>query len=242
VVGNRPPVCKDGPMFVTGRAALAATAVLVLAAGCSSKGDDPSPAPTGNIDATTMRGALLQASEIGPTWAAPEDPDDPDKLVSICGGISTLPPVPPGGTVVVADFADEGDSGAQTLEQSALVYPDKTTAAAAQTGLRAIADGCPASVSVPTTVTSDKDEPAYTESVQIQPLSQGNWSGFVVLRHKVYEPKHPGTGDTAVAILTDRNVTLVDAYAIYRLNTASANPNFSSDWGKLVGTVIQRVG
>ena len=62
---------------------------------------------------------------------------------------------------------DEGDSGAQTLEQSALVYPDKTAAAAAQTGLRAIADGCPATVSVPKTVTSDKNEPAYTETVKI---------------------------------------------------------------------------
>ncbi len=229
-------------MFVTGKAVFAATAVLVLAAGCSSKGDDPSPGPTGNIDATTMRGALMQAGEIGPTWAEPADPDDPNKLVSICGGTSAIPAVPPGGTVVAADFADEGDTGAQTLEQSALVYPDKTAATAAQTGLRAIADGCPASVSVPATVTSDKNEPAYTETVQIQPLSQGNWSGFVVIRHKQYEPKHPGNGDTAVAILSDRNVTLVDAYAIYRLNNASANPNFATDWSKLVGTVIQRVG
>jgi hypothetical protein len=229
-------------MFVTGRVVLASAAVLALAAGCSSKGDDPSPGPTGNIDATTMRGALMQAAEIGPTWTAPEDPDDPAKLVSICGGTSPLPAVPPGGTVVAADFTDEGDTGAQTLEQSALVYPDKTAATAAQTGLRAIADGCPASVSVPATVTSDRNEPAYTETVKIQPLSQGGWSGFVVIRHKEYEPKHPGNGDIAVAILSDRNVTLVDAYAIYRLNNASANPNFSSDWPKLVGTVIQRVG
>jgi hypothetical protein len=233
-------------MFVTGRAAPAAAAalaaaVLVLAAGCSSK-DDPSPAPTGTIDATTMRGALMQAAEIGPTWTAPEDPDDPTKLVAICGGAAPIPAVPPGGTVVAADFADEGDSGAQTLEQSALVYPDKTAAAAAQTGLRAIADGCAATVSVSATVTSDKHEPAYTETVRVQPLTQGNWSGFVVLRHKEYEPKHPGTADVAVAILSDRNVTLVDAYGIYRLNTASADPSFSSDWGKLVGTVIQRVG
>jgi hypothetical protein len=230
-------------MFVTRRAAVAAAAVLVLAAaGCSSKDDDPSPGPTGNIDATTMRGALLQASEIGPTWTTPEDPGDPSKLVSICGGTSPVPPVPPGGTVVAGDFADEGDTGAQTLEQSALVYPDKTAAAAAQTGIRAIADSCPATVSVPATVTSDKNEPAYTETVQVQPLKQGNWSGFVVIRHKQYEPKHPGVADIAVAVLSDRNVTLVDTYGIYRLNTASADPNFATDWGKLVGTVIQRVG
>lgn len=231
-------------MFVTGRAALAAAAVLVLAAGCSSKADDPVPEPTGTIDATTMRGALMQANEIGPTWTTPDDSaaNDPNKLVSICGGTSAAPAVPPGGTVVTANFVDEGDTGAQTLEQTALVYPDKTAAMAAQTGLRAIAEGCPATVSVAQSVTSDKSEPAYTETVQVQPLSQGNWSGFVVLRHKQYEPKHPGTADTAVAILSDRNVTLVDAYAIYRLNTASANPNFTSDWGKLVGTVVQRAG
>ena len=40
------------------------------------------------------------------------------------------------------------------------------------------------------------------------------------------------------------NVVLVDQYAIYRLgkSDASANPQFSSDWKKLVGTVVQRVG
>jgi hypothetical protein len=232
-------------MFVTGRAALAAASVLVLAAagvaGCSSK-DDPSPEPTATIDATTMRGALLQASEIGPTWAAPEDPGDSTKLVQICAGTSTPPPVPPGGTVVAADFADEGDTGAQTLEQIALVFPDKTAAAAAQSLLRAAADSCPATVSVPATVTSDRSEPAYHETVQVQPLHQGNWAGFVVLRHKRYEPKHPGIADTAVAVLTDRNVTLVDAYAIYRLGNASTSADFSADWGKLVGSVIQRVG
>ncbi|MEV6849134.1 hypothetical protein [Actinoplanes sp. NPDC051411] len=232
-------------MFVTGRAALAAASVLVLAAaglaGCSSK-DDPAPEPTGVIDATTMRGALLQASEIGPTWTTPEDPVDTTKLVSICGGTSTPAPVPPGGQVVAADFEDAGDTGAQTLEQSALVFPDKTAAAAAQALLKAAADSCAPSVSVPQTVTSDKSEPAYTETVRVQPLNQGNWDGFVVIRHKQYEPKHPGVADTAVAVLTDRNVTLVDAYAIYRLNNASTSANFGSDWSKLVGSVIQRVG
>jgi hypothetical protein len=232
-------------MFVTGRAALAAASVLVLAAaglaGCSSK-DDPAPEPTANIDATTMRGALLQASEIGPTWTPPEDPADTTKLVSLCGGTSTPPPVPPGGQVVAADFEDAGDTGAQTLEQSALVFPDKTAAAAAQALLKAAADSCAPSVSVPQTVTSDKNEPAYTETVQVQPLKQGSWDGFVVVRHKQYEPKHPGVADTAVAILTDRNVTLVDAYAVYRLSNASTSADFSADWGKLVGSVIQRVG
>ena len=231
-------------MFVIGRAALAAAGVLVLAAGaagCSSKGD-PAPEPTATIDATTMRGALLQAAEIGPAWSAPDEPADNSKLVPICAGPRTPPPVPPGGQVVAANFEDTGDNGAQTLEQTALVFGDKTAAAAAQAVLRAAADSCPASVSVPATVTADKSEPAYSETVRVQPLNQGGWAGFVVLRHKQYEPKHPGTADTAVVVLTDRNVTLVDTYAIYRLSNATTSADFTSDWGKLVGSVIQRVG
>jgi len=232
-------------MFVTGRAALVAASVLVLAAGgvagCSSS-KDPAPAPTGLVDETTMRGALLQAAEIGPTWTAPTDSADPNQMDSICGGTSTPPSVPPGGTVVSAPFADEGENGAQTLDQTALVYPSVTAATAAQTALRAVADTCPATVSVPATVNDTKSEPAYDETVQIQPLNQGAWSGFAVIRHKKYEPKHPGAADTAVAILTTRNVVLVEAYAIYRLNSASTSPGFGTDWPKLVGSVLQRVG
>lgn len=232
-------------MFVTGRAAFAVASVLVLAAGgvagCSSS-DNPSPAPTNTVDATTMRGALLQANEIGPTWTSPDASADPNQMDSICGGTSTPPPVPPGATVVAAPFVDEGDSGAQTLDQTALVYPSESAATAAQTALRAAADNCPATVSVPTTVNDTKAEPAYTETVQIEPLKQDPWSGFAVIRHKKYEPKHPGTADTAVAILTTRNVVLVETYAIYRLNNASPSPSFNSDWTRLVGSVVQRVG
>jgi len=231
-------------MFVTGsvaRAAVTAVCALAVAAGCSSD-DDPAPEPTGNIDVTTMRGALLQAAEIGPTWQAPDDSPNPQQLVSICGGTTTAPPVPPGAEVVTAPFVDEGEAGAQTLEQTALVYPDKTTATAGQAALRAVAETCQANLSVPATVTSDKSEPAYTETVALQPLDQGGWSGFVVIRHKKYEAKHPGTADTAVAVLNNRNVVLVDAYAIYRLNNASTSPGFDTDWPKLVGSVVQRVG
>lgn len=229
-------------MLVTGRAVLAAACVLALAAGCSSSDDDPAPAPTATITATTMRGALLQATEIGPTWATPAEPTDPNQLVSICGGTSNPPTVPPGATVVAAPFADEGEAGAQTLYQTALVYPDVTAAQAAQTALRAVADGCPATANVPATVTNDKSEPAYVETAQIQPLTQDAWSGFAVIRHKKYEPKHPGTADTAVTILASRNVVLVDTYAIYRLNNASTSPGFDTDWKKLVGSVLSRVG
>lgn len=225
-------------------ARVTATAVCALAvvSGCSSGGDDPAPEPTGLIAATTMRGALLQAAEIGPTWAAPNQSPDPRLLVSICGGTSTPPSVPPDAQVVSASFVDEGDKGAQTLDQTALVYPDRTTAEAGHTALRAVAETCPPSVSAAATITDGRSEPAYTETVRIQPVDQGGWSGFAVVRHKKYEPKHPGTADTAVVVLQSRNVVLVDAYAIYQLNNASTGPNFTADWQRLVGSVVQRAG
>jgi hypothetical protein len=229
-------------MFTTARIAVTAACVLALATGCSGGDDDPAPEPTGLISSTTMRGALLQAAEIGPTWTAPEESADPEQLVSICGGTTPAPTVPPGAQVVTSPLVDEGETGAQTLQQTALVYPDVTGARAGQEALHAVAGTCQAKVSVPATVTSDRNEPAYTENVSVQPIDQGGWSGFVVIRHKAYEAAHPGTADTAVAVLNSRNVVLVDAYAIYRLNNASASTGFDTDWQKLVGSVLQRVG
>jgi hypothetical protein len=95
---------------------------------------------------------------------------------------------------------------------------------------------------VPATVTNDRNEPAYTETVEIRRLDEGGWKGIVVIRHKSYDAAHPGTADTAVAVLTVKNVVLVDAYAIYRLNNASTGPAFESDWSRLVGSVLKRVG
>src|SRR5690349_23870256 len=108
-------------------AAAAALSVAAVVAGCSSGGDDPAP-DRPLLDVNEMRGALLQAAEIGPTWQAPDTPGDPNRLVSICGGTSAAPPVPPGATVVTAPFVDEGNAGAQTLEQTALVYADPSGA------------------------------------------------------------------------------------------------------------------
>jgi hypothetical protein len=219
-----------------------AVCALAVVSGCSSGDDDPAPEPTGLIAVTTMRGALLQAAEIGPTWTAPTRTPDPGRLVSICGGTSAPPSVPAGAQVVAASFVDEGEKGAQALDQTALVYPDSTAAEAGQTALRAVAETCPRNVSVAATVTDDRSEPAYTETVQIQPVNESGWSGFAVVRHKKYEPKHPGTADTAVVVLRSRNVVLVDAYAIYQLNNASTGPNFAADWQRLVGSVVKRVG
>lgn len=222
------------------RAAVIGTCALLLVTGCSGD-DDPAPGPTGLLTVTTMRGALLQASEIGPTWAAPQTSADPNQLPSICGGATAPPSAPPGGEVVSASFVDEGQKGAQTLDQTAFVFGDESLATAAQTALRAVADGCQAEVSVPATVNDEKAEPAYTETVAIKTLDESGWKGFVVIRHKKYEPAHPGTADTAVAVLTSRNVVLVDTYAIYRLNNSSPSPNFDADWQRLVGSVVQRV-
>ncbi|MCU7722738.1 hypothetical protein ODJ79_03325 [Actinoplanes sp. KI2] len=234
-------------MFVTARAARIAVATfcaLAVTAACSdSKDDDKQPdRQTQLISATTMRGALLQASDVGPTWTAPDESADPETLVSICGGTTPAPPAPPGGEVISAPLVDEGEKGAQTLEQIALVYGNKSGADAALAGLRGIADGCQKAVNVPAAKTSDRNEPAYTENVSVTPLNEEGWTGFVVIRHKSYEAAHPGTADTAVTVAQTSNVVLVDAYAIYQLNNASPAASFDSDWKKLVGTVVQRVG
>ena len=229
-------------MLVIDRLARTAVALLVaaVAAGCSGD-DDPAP-DRSLINVNEMRGALLQAAEIGPTWQAPDAAGEAGRLVSICGGTTTAPPAPPGATVVTAPFVDEGDAGAQTLEQTALIYADRSGAEAGSAALRAVADKCPRTASVPATVNAEKSEPAYIETVAVQPLNRRAWAGFVVIRHKEYEKAHPGTADTAVAVLANRNVVLVDAYAIYRLGAASSGPQFSADWQKLVGTVVNRVG
>ncbi|GIE78185.1 hypothetical protein Aph02nite_41350 [Actinoplanes philippinensis] len=230
-------------MFLTARpvrAALGAACALVMAAGCSSS-DEPGP-DAGLITVTTMRGAFLQPAEIGPAWAAPEESAAPQTLVSFCGGTSVPPQTPPGAELVYSNAADEGEKGAQTLQQSALVYGDADSATAGLSLLRTVADQCPKSSEVPAAVTADRNEPAYTETVEIRELDEGGWTGFVIVRHKLYEAAHPGTADVAVAVLRTRNVVLVDSYAIYQLNNGSPAPNFETDWKRLVGSVVKRVG
>ncbi|GAA4944658.1 hypothetical protein [Actinoplanes utahensis] len=222
------------------RAAVGAACALVLAAGCTSA-DDGEP-DAGLITVTTMRGAFLQPAEIGPAWAAPRESADPQQMVSFCGGTSKPPQAPPGAEIVSAAAADEGEKGAQTLQQTALVYADEASATAGLSLLKTVAEQCPKTVRVPATVTADRNEPAYTETAEFRDLAEGAWSGFVIVRHKSYESQHPGTADTAVAVLRTRNVVLVDTYALYRLDNASPSPNFDADWQRLVGSVVQRVG
>jgi hypothetical protein len=230
-------------MLVIGRlarVAVAACVVGVVAGGCH---DEPAP-DNSLIDLNEMRGAMLQAQDVGPTWTTPDESADPNQMVSICGGAAKAPTVPPGAQVVSTPLVDEGETGAQTLTQTALVYDNVSQAQAGLAALTAVADGCPANVSVPQTVTADRSEPAYTESVGRRQLSQNGWAGLAVVRHKSYEPKHPGTADTAVAIVAKKNVVLVDAYAVYRLGAtpnASNEAQFTGDWQKLVGTVVNRV-
>jgi hypothetical protein len=231
-------------MLVIGKLARVAAAVCALGLFAACSDDDPAP-DNALISVTEMRGALLQAQDVGPSWTPPDASTDPNRLVSICGGTSTAPPVPPGGQVLSSPLVDQGDTGAQSLTQTALVYGDPSQAQAGLVALKAMADGCPKSVSVPQTVTADKSEPAYTETATLQQLSQNDWGGFAVIRHKEYEKSHPGIADTAVAILAKRNVLLVDTYAIYRLGAtgnSSTASQFAGDWQRLVGTVVNRVG
>jgi hypothetical protein len=229
-------------MHRTARAVLAALCAAALAAGCDSGDDAPDPPDGGLISVTTMRGAFLQAADVGPTWQPPATSADPDRLVAFCPGPATAPPVPPGAEVIAVPLVDEGTRGAQSLTQTALVYPDATAAQAGLASLRALADACPKTVNQPAQTTADRNEPAYTETSQTTELNEGGWTGFVIVRHKAYEAKHPGTADTAVAVVSKQNVLVVDGYAVYRIGTASGGSQFDSDWKKLVGTVLNRVG
>jgi hypothetical protein len=229
-------------MLLIGRAVRAAAAVCAVAAfaGCSS--DDPKPDGT-VISVDVMRGALLKAADVGPTWKAPTESAAPNQLVSVCGADTPPAAVPGSPAVVSAPLSDEGTEGAQSLTQHALVYEDSVSAATALAVLRTVADACPATVSKPAK-TGEREEPAYTETASTAPLEDGGWIGFVTVRNKQYDPAHPATADVAVAALARGNVVLVDQYAIYRLgkSNASANPQFSADWQKLVGTTLRRIG
>jgi hypothetical protein len=224
------------------RAVAAAVCAAALTTACSGSDDAPDPPDGGLITVTTMRGALLQPADVGPTWQPPATSADPTRLVPFCAGPATAPPVPPGAEVVAQPLVDEGTAGAQTLTQTALVYPDPTAAQAGLAALRALADACPPTVNQSAQTTDDRNEPAYSETARTSELNEGGWTGFVIVRHKAYEPKHPGIADTAVAVVAKQNVLLVDAYAVYRIGNASTGPQFDSDWKKLVGTVLNRVG
>lgn len=243
MIGAAPAVCQDGGMPKVGKAVrgVVAVCVVALAAGCTADGNPPSPVPSAPpADVAAVRAALLQAADIGPAWTVPKDPPAAGTLVGLCGGDTAGPPKPGTPTAVVSPLVDEGDQGAQTLNQTALVYADSAAATSGLNTLRGVANACPPSVSVPEK-TGERQEPAYTETVSTAPLNQGEWAGFVVTRHKQYDAKNPATADTAVAVLGRRNVVLVDAYAIFRLGTASAGPQFTQDWQNLVGTVLKRL-
>ncbi|MEU8231551.1 hypothetical protein AB0C12_18365 [Actinoplanes sp. NPDC048967] len=221
------------------RAALAVCAVAAFA-GCSS---DDSPDPDGTITVDTVRNALLKPAEVGPTWKAPQESAAPNQLVSICGADTAPAGIPGKPQLVAAPLSDEGTEGVQSLTQLGLVYEDAVSAATALATLRTVADACAPTVSQPAK-SGEREEPAYTETAATAPLEEGGWIGFVTTRQKQYDKAHPATADVAVAALARGNVVLVDQYAIYRLgkSDASANPQFSADWQKLVGTTVKRIG
>ncbi len=234
-------MCHHGRVPVIGRLTRAAAVLVAAAALGACSGDDAAPPPTGNVQVATVRGALLQAADVGPTWKVPEQPPPAEQLQSFCGGDTPGPPVPAGATVVAAPIVDEGDKGAQTLYQTGLVYPDASAAAAGLKVLRAAAEACAPSVSMPARTTAERNEPAYTETVERRPFGEGGWTGIVVIRHKAYDPAHPSTADTAVSVLARGNVVLVNQYAVYRLGATSASPQFEGDWKRLLGTVLNRL-
>lgn len=226
------------------RAVVAACVVAVLA-GCTS-GSSPGPTPQSSgttVDASVLQAALLQPQDVGETWKSPDRSGAPVTLVSLCGGDPAIPPVPGSPAITGATLVDEGQDGAQRLDQIGLAYDGPATATAALDTLRAVAQACPATVTKPSETRENKRLPGYTETVTTTALNPRGWSGFVVVRHRVYaETTRPAIGDTAVAVLSSRNVVVVVSYGIYRLGAQSTGPQFTTDWQRLVGSVLRRVG
>jgi hypothetical protein len=224
------------------RLAQAVVAVCLTVVTLAASDDDPKPAPEGPaITTAAVQAALLQAKDVGQTWTTPEATPPPSTLPSLCAGDGARPAVPGGPTAASSSLVDEGDAGAQTFDQIALVYADAKAATAARESLQATAKICAPTASHAPQATTANPEAGYTETVTSRPLVSGAWSGFAMIRHKVYEKSSPGTADTAVAVLSSRNAVLVTSYAVYRVEQPSASPSFSEDWQRLVGAVVSRV-
>lgn len=223
--------------------ALAAGCAVAVLVGCSSPDEpDRDPGPDTTVVApSAVTAALLVPADVGPTWKVSEDPLHPTPLMPLCGGGEDAPPLPGGPQVAASQLADQGKKGLQTLDQVGLVYSEPADAVGGLAALKAGADGCATSLTVPAEYTDGHNEAAYTETLAVSPLTLGQWTGFVVERHKLYEPNHPGAADTAVAVISLHNVLLVDSYAIYELGAKAAAPQFSADWHKLVSATVDRV-
>jgi len=220
-----------------------ATCLTVVAlAGCTDDKKDEGPA----ITISAVQSALLQAADLGSTWSPPDSSPPPATLPVLCAGDAKRPAIPGKPTTVNASAVDSGEAGAQSFDQVGLVYPDAKAAASARDTLQAAAKACAATASHSAQATSQSPEAGYTETFSTRPLSSGPWTGFAVVRHKVYEKAATGdtkaaTGDTAVAVLASRNAILVASYAVYRVTQASQPADFSGDWQRLVGAFVSRV-
>jgi hypothetical protein len=231
-----------------------AVATLGLTA-CS--GDDKGPDLGPLFTADNVKAGLMQPKDLGTAWIPPDTQPPADSINALCGGGATRPKVPGSPSVVASSLADEGDKGAQTFDQIGLVYGGPDDAESAIENLHSVAEACQVTVSHSAAApTSDNPEAAYTETTTLKDLSSGKWSGFVVLRHKVYSADSPGVVDTAVAVLTLNNAVIVGGYGVYLLTgpelpgaspspnaspLPSANTNFSGDWQRLVGSFATRV-
>jgi hypothetical protein len=243
-------VWQDGQVLTEGRFVRAAVGgclvawVVVALTGCSGAGNGPAPGVTGpTMTVDMVRAGLLRPTDVGSTWVESDVAPPTKTVVGLCAGdaTATKPPVPGSPSVVVSSLKDEGDRGAQAFDQVGLVYADAKAAGAGLDALRVTAGACPSSVSRSAQPHESSAEAGYTESASVSPLRSGAWSGFVVVRHKQYEVASPGTADTAVAVLVLRNVVVVAGYAVYWVGSHTTGPNFTTDWQRLVDTVLSRV-
>jgi len=236
-------VCEDGPVSTARRLLRTMTAgsvaVTLALGGCT---DDSTPDVNGPaITVAMMQAGVLKGTDIGPTWKQPDQSPAVTGVIPFCGGLASRPPIPGKPSVVASSLADEGEKGAQAFDMVGLVYPDTAGADAAIETLHATAVNCAPTASRTAGPRDTTAEAGYTETTKVESLNSGGWSGFVVLRHKVYEATTPGTADTAVAVLAEGNGMVVASYGVYWIGQHSTGPEFDTDWRRLVATVLNRV-
>nr|BFE55893.1 hypothetical protein GCM10020063_004190 [Dactylosporangium thailandense] len=215
-------------------------AATMALAGCTSDGADPRGA---TYTTAMLQAGVLEPGDIGPTWKRPAESAPPTTSITpLCAGVAKRPPVPgsPTGSIA-ASMADEGDKGAQAFDQLGLVYKDAAAMEAAFASLQDTMDACPPSASRSAGPRDGSSEAGYSETSTIEPLVSGSWKGFVTVRHKAYEAAYPGSADVAVAVVGQGNAIVVASYAVYWVGEHATGPEFTTDWRRMVGTVLSRV-
>ncbi|GAB3938395.1 hypothetical protein [Micromonospora vulcania] len=240
------------------RAICAAACAVALVTGCpgTPKGG-PAAAPTTSpppppFDVETVQALLLPPEGLGTGWKGYDWPYD-GTLPALCTYLpeplrkpgDQVEPKTPGDPQVLtvtakADVTDDGigQERPRFRFQFALVYPDEDAAVASLAELRAVADACPKKVHIPRWKQDGRTMASYDEFVEVRPLTERDWPGFLVKRHPVYEKTTSTSDNVALAVLQNRNLVLLLRY--YALSSTRSDPAFDGEWDEFRTAVLAR--